>query len=212
MPDRQNVLFLLSDEHSHRFLSARDQKEGGETSTQEIATPVSLADLFPMICGLTETPLVEDLDGLDLSPEIWGESVPALEDRPGVISESLSPRWGEGTEFRMIRSDRYKYIAFRGCDDLAFDIVNDPDEQTNLVGNTTGEVADQLEDLHQEVMRDFNFDQAESRRKSQTAELNRKYPKRVKPETPNQIVLGDGRMVEADTPIYKPRVISNELS
>ena len=61
-------------------------------------------------------------------------------------------------------------------------------------------------------MRDFNFDQAESRRKSQTAELNRKYPKLVKPETPNQIVLGDGRMVEADTPIYKSRVISNELS
>ena len=125
MPDRQNVLFLLSDEHNHRFLSARDQKEGGETSTRKIATPVSLADLFPTICGLTEKPLGEDLDGLDLSPAIWGESVPALEDRPGVISESLSPRWGEGAEFRMIRSDRYKYIAFRGCDDLAFDIVND---------------------------------------------------------------------------------------
>jgi hypothetical protein len=112
----------------------------------------------------------------------------------------------------MIRSDRYKYIAFRDCEDLAFDIISDPLEQNNLTDSATGDVADHLTQLKSDVLSDFDFDSAESDRKRQTAELNRKYPKRVEPRTPNQIVLGDGRMVEADTPIYKPRLVSDRLS
>jgi choline-sulfatase len=188
------------------------EQRSGELPAAEISQPVSLADLFPTICGLTETPLVDNLDGLDLSSAIRGETSTALEERPGVITESLTPRWGAGTEFRMIRSDRYKYIAFRDCEDLAFDIISDPLEQNNLTDSATGDVADHLTQLKSDVLSDFDFDSAESDRKRQTAELNRKYPKRVEPRTPNQIVLGDGRMVEADTPIYKPRLVSDRLS
>lgn len=41
-----------------------------------------------------------------------------------------------------------------------------------------------------------------------TADLHRRYAARVKPRTPNQILRGDGVLVEADAPLYLPHVVS----
>ena len=35
---------------------------------------------------------------------------------------------------------------------------------------------------------------------------------RITPKIPNQILLGDGRLVEADTPLYTPNVVSKNPS
>jgi choline-sulfatase len=180
----------------------------GEMPASELRSPVSLADLFPTLCGRAGCPTPEGLDGFDLSPAIRGEACAALSERAGVITESLAARWGEGTEFRMIRSDRYKYVAFRGCDDLAFDLEEDPDEQHNLVGQASGESAQQLEMLRSAVLEGFDFDDAEALRKQQGPELAARYPLRKRPRTPNQILLGDGRLVEADSSLYHPEVVS----
>lgn len=184
------------------------EHRNGSLPAREIRIPVGLIDLFPTLCGLTGTPLADGLDGIDLSAAIQGETCPSLTERPGVIAEALTPRWGEGTEFRMIRSERYKYVAFRGCDDLAFDVIADPDEQRNLVGNATGDVAAELAKLRSVLLDPFDFDAVEELRERETAELNEKYAKRIQFSTPNQILLGDGRLVETDAPLYHPEVVS----
>ena len=184
------------------------EHRNGSLDAREIRTPVSLADLFPTLCGTAGMDRPDGLDGVDLTDVLKGGSGPALDDRVGVITESPNPRWGAGTEFRMIRSARYKYIAFRDCEDLAFDMENDPDEQRNLL-KTDPDNAD-LKALRDAVMAGFDFDEVEALRQKQTAELRAKYPARVKMHTPNQILRGDGKLVEADAPLYAPHVISDD--
>ncbi len=184
----------------------------GELTAQEITTPTSLADLFPTLCGLTATPLATDLDGIDLSPAVRGEACPDLDDRPGVITESLLPRWGTGTEFRMIRNERYKYVVFRDCEALAFDLQDDPDEQIDLAHQATGDAAAELAALRAAVLADFSFDEAATRRKVQQAELEKQFPARVACRTPNQILRGDGALVEADGALYEGDTISENFA
>ena len=126
----------------------------GQLSPAEIAAPVSLADIFPTLCGLTDAPLLDDLDGIDLAPAVRGDACPALAARPGVIVGHL------GKGYRMIRSQRYKYIAFHSCEDLAFDLMDDPHEQRNLAGHAAGEMAAELEKLKSALFEGFDFEEA----------------------------------------------------
>ena len=185
------------------------EQRRGELPAREIARPTSLADIFPTLCGLTDSPLVDGLDGIDLSPAIRGAACPSLESRPGVITEALPARWGAGTEFRAIRSPRYKYVAFRGCDDLAFDLENDPDEQRNLLAE--GDLPTDLQPLCAALFDDFDFDRADAFREADRA-LKQKHPVRITPKTPNQILRGDGKLVEADQPLYNPDVVSGDMN
>ena len=193
--------------HVPLIVSLPEHRSGGLASS-EVTQAVSLADLFPTLCGLTDTPKPDGLDGVDLSDAIRGDSCAALDQRVGAITESLNPRWGEGTEFRMIRSENYKYVAFRDCEDIAIDMQADPDEQHNLVGKATGDVAAELEKMRSEVLDGFSFDEVEAERDRDQKELRAKYPKRTECKTPNQILLGDGRLVEADAPLYLPEIVS----
>ncbi|MCZ6631889.1 MAG: sulfatase-like hydrolase/transferase [bacterium] len=178
----------------------------GILAPSEITTPVSLADLFPTLCGLTGTPIPDDLDGLNLSPALQGASCPSLDARPGVIVEHLAGFNSPDTQYRMIRSHRYKYIAFRNCEALAFDLHNDPDEQHNLLQN--GDPPQALEPLKTHLLTNFDFNQTEARLKQERASYLQQYPKRVDPHTSNQIFLKDGRLVEADSPLERPNVVS----
>ena len=147
---------------------------------------------------------------MDLTDVLKGETSTALDNRAGVITESTNPRWGKGTEFRMIRSKQYKYIAFRDCEDLAFDMETDPDEQRNLLKDDPDNA--DLKALREAVLDGFDFAEVEALREKQTAELRAKYPARVKMQTPNQILRGDGKLVEVDTPLYASKVISDDLA
>ena len=191
------------------IISTPDHRSGKQAAS-EVTQPTSLADLFPTLCDLAGIPTPEGLDGTSLAPALRGEPVPAIDNRVGVITECLTPRWGEGTEFRMIRSERFKYIAFRDCDDLAFDLDNDPDEQVNIAANP--EFQTELTPLKNAVLEGFSFDDAEALRVKQNADLKERYPAKFNPVTPNQILLGDGRLVEADALLYQPAVLSDDLS
>ena len=184
-------------------------QRSGTQDAGEVTTPVSLADLFPTFCGLGAAALSSELDGLDLSDVINGTENNTLAERTAVITESLAPRWGRGTEFRMARSDRYKYVAFRGCDDLAFDLREDPNEQVNLLKRSY--LPPDIEKLRETTLAGFSFGQTEQVRIEQTARLKREFPARVSCQTPNQILRGDGLLVEADAPLYAPIVISNDV-
>ena len=182
----------------------------GEVAPTVIDDPVSLGDLFPTLCGLADAAPPGDLDGADLSPVLRGEACPALAERPGVFVENLNPHAGAGTEYRLIRSARYKYIAFNECDDLAFDMLEDPDEQRNLMGRAQGEVADELAQLRSAIYADFAFPEAMESLRRERAEFVRRFPSRIKSSTSNQIMRGDGMLVEADQPLDCPHIASED--
>ncbi len=183
----------------------------GELDAQEVRVPVSLGDLFPTLCGLAHVDAPE-LDGIDLSPVLHGNACPDLENRSGVVVEHLSSFAGEGTEYRMIRSERYKYVAFRNCEDLAFDLLNDPDEQHNLLPSAEGSVAEELERLRAAVLDGFVFDRVNASLRRERQDFMKQFPSRVKPRTANQILLGDGRLVDADLPLEYPEVVSENTA
>lgn len=185
------------------------EHRSGRLSPSVVDDPVSLGDLFPTLCGLSGADAPEGLDGIDLSDAIQGDSCAALRDRPGVITESLAPRWGKGTEFRMLRTRSHKYIAFRGCDDLCFDLVSDPNEQVNVLRNGADR---EMDTLRETILAGFDFDETEERRKAETEAWKAEYPARFVAQTPNQIVLGNGRLVEADAPLCNPDVLSTDLA
>lgn len=189
------------------------QQRRGEWAPEEVQTPVSLADLFPTLCGVAGIAAPEGLDGLDLSPLLRCSPCPDLEARPGVIAEALRPRWGAGTEFRMIRSAHHKYVAFRDAPDLAFDLAADPNEQVDLVrriaeGSAEANADADLDRLRAAAMEDFSFDAAEARCEREVTDLQERFSARVTPRTPNQILRGDGVLVEADAALYLPHVVS----
>jgi choline-sulfatase len=181
------------------------EQRRGELEPQVVDLPTSLVDIFPTLCGLTDTPPPAGLDGQDLSAALRGQPCPRLDQRPGVITESLAPRWGEGTEFRAIRSRRHKYVAFRGCADVAFDLEADPDEQHDLLAHDSPPEA--VTALRDTVMESFDFGMADELRAT-AQRLGSQYAARVRPSTPNQILRGDGKLVEADQALYAPALVS----
>lgn len=174
-----------------------------------IGEPVSLLDIFPTLCGLTNLPKPDGLDGIDLSPAIRGLPCPDLETRLGVIIEQLEPFNTSGTEYRMIRSARYKYVAFHDCDDLAYDLVADPDEQHNLLAGGSSENPT-LEGLRSVLLDGFNFDDSLQRLAGERREYASRFPSRISPHTSNQIMRGDGMLVEADGPLDRPDIVSQD--
>ena len=100
---------------------------------QRISTPASLVDLLPTFMGIAEGPGwnsdTENLDGRNLLEFAAGN--PQL-DRP-VYAEYLAET--TTSPIFMIRRGNYKFIYSEDDPPLLFDIINDPDERTNLAGD-----------------------------------------------------------------------------
>ncbi|NKB70775.1 MAG: sulfatase-like hydrolase/transferase [Candidatus Latescibacteria bacterium] len=190
------------------FIVSTPAHRRGDLPAQQVDTPVSLADLFPTFCGLAGIKPPPGLDGVDLSQILNGNDSPQLQDRPGVVTEAVIPRWGQGTEFRLARSARYKYVLFSDVPDLAFDLLEDPLEQHNIAATDNPQVAAELAHLRNHLLDGFSFADATQTRQRQSTQLKEQYPARVQPQTPNQILRGDGQLVEADQPLYQARVVS----
>ena len=109
----------------------------------------------------------------------------------------------------MLRTRQHKYVAFRGCADLAFDMTIDPLEQKNLLSSAdTIDREVTVDGLCRLALDGFDFDTTQALRLRQIADLRTRFPVRVHPKTPNQVLRGDGRLVEADAPLYDPLVVS----
>ena len=193
------------------FIISTPEQRNGSIASSEVRTPVGLGDLFPTFCGFAGVSSPDDLDGVDLSPVVTGGTSTQLEKRDGPIIENLVGFAGPGTEYRAIRSDRYKVVTFRDCEDLAFDLQNDPDEQTNLLkeGST---VPPEVEQLRSSLTDGFDYDQTLQHLKDQKSSFTDSFPARVSPRTSNQILLGDGRLVDADMHLEYPNVVSQNPS
>jgi choline-sulfatase len=177
----------------------------GERAAARLETPVSLLDLYPTLCGLAGVEAPDEVDGVDLAPSVREGTEP---DRGPVVCDNLVPRWGEGTEFRAVVDGDYKYIGFRDAPELLFDLAADPDEQTNLAAaDPDGEAAAALDRLRAFVSETMDFEAAERERErdaARAAERELDAPT----GTGNAYHLPDGRVVDADVPLYRPRVLA----
>jgi len=182
----------------------------GMLPARRFETPVSLADLFPTLCALAGLAPPETLDGMDLSEAIRDGREPVR--RGPVVCDALEPRWGPGTEFRMVRHGRYKYVGFRSALPLLFDLVADPFEQKNLaVGHVPPEMATVRDRLAGFVADSVDFDVVERQREEDRART-KAHALRINPGTGNAYLMPDGRLVDADTTLYCPQVLSENPS
>jgi choline-sulfatase len=193
------------------IISTPDHRNGTLKSS-EITKPVSLGDLFPTFCGFAGVKRPDGLKGVDLSSVVTGGHSEELEGRDGVIIENLAGFAGPGTEYRTIRSNRYKVVTFRDCEDLAFDLQNDPDEQVNLLKEGAPPAPPEVERLRSSLCEGFDYDQVLEDLKDQRQTFATSFPARVSPKTSNQILLGDGRLVDADMHLEYPNVVSERPS
>ena len=189
------------------FLISLPEQRRGRQAPLVHRTPVALLDLFPTLCSLAGAECPEGFDGVDLSPALAGkESVP---ERP-VFCDNLLPRWGEGTEFRMVRLGRYKYVRFRNTPDLMFDLENDPGEQVNLLTSPAGPPVEALKELQRIAEESMDFDEAERERVERDGGLNEQYRLDV-PEVPessgNLYLMPSGKLVNTEEMLYNPTVI-----
>ncbi len=185
------------------------EQRGGELGQHSCSTPVGLTDLFPTLCTLAETKFPGNLDGIDLSRSIRGEVDPLK--RP-IFSDALTPRWGKGTEFRMIRLGDYKYVRFRDAEPLFFNLELDPGEQHNLIESASGMDRKALEKLREIAESSIDFEEAENERMVRDGDLSNQYAQDLPKATGNLYIMPSGKLVNADDVIYNPTVISDPAS
>ncbi|HIE29818.1 TPA: DUF229 domain-containing protein [Candidatus Poribacteria bacterium] len=135
------------------------EQRSGKYPDHKCHTPVGLVDLFPTLCAFADVNPPDDLDGIDLSAAVCGKR---LDPKRPIFSDALTPRWGAGTEFRMIRWRNYKYVRFRQAPPLFFDLESDPGEQHNLVNSASGPSKDALEKLRTLAESSIDFDAADA--------------------------------------------------
>lgn len=175
--------------------------------------PVAQVDLFPTLCALAGAPVPDGLDGTDLSPVLQGEG--EAPDRP-IYCDALTPRWGEGTEFRSIRWRHWKYVRFRSFSPLFFDLESDPGEQHNLLQREMDAEARQaLDTMERWAAESIDFSQAEIERTVRDGNLCDVHAQNVPASTGNLYLMAGadgrptGRLVNADDTIYAPDVIAD---
>ena len=189
------------------IVSAPEQRQG-QAAGHRCRTPVSLVDLYPTLCGVAGAVAPDGLDGTDLSDSLRSGAEPA--ERP-ICCDALFPRWGEGTEFRMVRQGDYKYVRFRNAPPLFFDLKEDPGEQRNLVPSASGPAADALTDMRELAENTMDFDAAERERTQRDGDLGDKtYPLNVPEHTRNLYVMPSGKVVNAEDALYNPTVLTED--
>jgi choline-sulfatase len=187
-------------------VSTPEQRRGARPS-RRVRTPVALLDLFPTFCGLAGAPVPTGLDGIDLSPSLLGDTEPPA--RP-IVCDSLTPRWGAGTEFRAIRHGRLKYVRFRDAPPLCFDLGTDPGEQRNLLARgVPAELRSAVDELARLAAESIDFGEAERERAVRDGGLHERYPQLPDGAGTNLYILPDGRVVHADRMLYEPSVVAD---
>ena len=103
---------------------------------------------------------------------------------------------------RLLRGKDWKYVEIEGADPLLFDMVGDPGETKNLAGDA--DQALRCQEMKRALFRDFSWEKVHA----QLAEDRDRLPQffsGLKPSTPNQYMLKDGRTFDAEASLYKAR-------
>ena len=163
-----------------------------------VTAPVELNDLFPTLCARAEIPIPQDLDGSDLTNLMSGNA-------EGWRDTAITEYWSNQTTgpMRMLRTPRYKYVAFPEDESILFDLETDPDEFENLAGQAAYQ--DLEASLHEQLMSGFSWESV-AEQKAADMERSRDFKEPWGRGTPNQYTLPDGRVVDAEICLYRPSV------
>jgi len=86
--------------------------------------PAETLDIYPTLIDLCGLAPREDIEGLTLRPQLTNAS--AMRDRPAITSHNQGNHG--------IRTERWRYIRYVDGAEEFYDMVNDPNEWTNLAG------------------------------------------------------------------------------
>ena len=161
-----------------------------------VNSPVELNDLYPTLCAKAGIPTPDGLDGSDLSNLMSGNT-------NGWRNTAISEYWANQTTspMRMLRTPRYKYVAFPEDESIIFDLENDPGEFENIAGQP--EHRELEETLHEQLMADFSWEDVQ-KQKDIDQERSKEFKEPWGGGTPNQYTLPDGRIVDAELCLYNP--------
>ena len=190
------------------LISLPEHRKGSLTPIQ-LETPVELIDLYPTLCSLAGGDFSQS-DGRDLSHFVINGQEPG--DEP-VVNDNLIPRWGEGSEYRMVRYLNFKYVGFRDGSELLFNLTDDPLEQTDLSkGASNGDSQSVLEKLRAYVRDTIDFEAAEKERVEGSADLEARFPGVIGPNQGNLYHLKDGRIINGEDVVYNPTVVAKSAA
>jgi choline-sulfatase len=184
---------------------------GIQNENTRVKEPISLMDLFPTTCGLAGLPIPDGLDGVDFSGCLTGKGsvqpprtyAPSSFFRYGVrfgvtTAEETSPF----NAMRMIRERDWKYVEIEGGSPLLFDLQNDPGENEDLADRP--EHTARARCMKEALYRNFSWDGAHAQLRADRERLS-EFCSGLRPTTPNQYCLPDGRMFDAEASLYEAR-------
>jgi choline-sulfatase len=174
----------------------------GKQEPRNFDTPVNLLDLYPTLCNLVGASPPEGLDGTDLSDALRTNTSP--QSRPIFVDSFVSQN--PDHHYRMVREGRYKYVHFRDAPDLLFDLESDPLESENLLESDGSDIDSIRERLKGIIEESIDFEEVTAARE-RDASLKSEYELGTSSGDPNQYEFPDGRIVDADTPLYHPHVV-----
>lgn len=181
----------------------------GRENAAAIDAPISLMDLFPTLCGLSNLPTPGGLDGVDFSAAIReGADAPrdwvpctfiATGDRVGAGADLAG---APGSAWRSVREREWKYVDVRNSSPLLFDLVADPAETMNVAEVPVH--AERCARMRAKVFEGFSWEEVDAAINSDDQRVGA-FGSGRKPTTPNQYRLPDGREFDAETALYDAR-------
>lgn len=187
------------------FVQLPSHRENGGMP-ERLHTPVSLLDLYPTLCGLLDVEQPNGLDGRDLSDAVRTGTEP---DSEPVVVDCFGMFGNDDLHYRMVRDGRYKYVQFRDAPELLFDLETDPLETNNLAADAEADVTDTLHRLRETVNESLHFADID-RRREQDEQMASEYRLATPKGGPNQYHMSDGRVIDGDTLLYQPHVITDD--
>jgi arylsulfatase A-like enzyme len=165
----EDTLVILTSDHgegaaAHRWVVKLSLYEEPATVPLVVSwngvTPGGRADRTHLVSGIDVLPTMCDYAGISFRDDFEGMSLrPLMEnpERPGrefVVTELSSDSQDLSKKGRMIRTERYKYIAFSfgARPEMLFDLVKDPGEMNSLA---LGESAKRELNRHRRLLRDW---------------------------------------------------------
>ena len=171
---------------------------------------VGLIDLLPTICDYTEVNTPNKIDGMSLRPVIEN-IIESGGFRDYIISEyygmaSLTGPYitgKKGDSMRALCTRNGKYVNVHKYDNLYFDHLTDPDEIKNKINNPV--FKDEIARLSNILDTSFSWEKTIESINRDRQRYNENFRSGLRTSTPNQYVLEDGRMFDAEASLYSVR-------
>lgn len=122
---------------------------GEKLHRARVNTPLNTPDIMPTVLSLLGVKTPDGVSGRDLSAAAYGKKT----DSPvGSLLLGTGPAaiWGDGREWRGIRTEKFTYAVYLGGGEFLFDNIDDPLQMNNLADNE--DYSDTKEELRNEML------------------------------------------------------------